>query len=120
MSGLAGKASEGLSALSAHVTELTDKLSSSIRHNNDSLTEVLSLAARDISATVERVTISLAKSVNDAHLGLTQRVERLTSRSSEQLQALDVALEKELASAVLNLSCIRGSCLKGNIWLRPN
>ncbi|MEX2130001.1 MAG: hypothetical protein WD772_00830 [Pseudohongiellaceae bacterium] len=100
LSGLVGQASEGLPALGEYVTQLTVKLSDSIQQNNDSLTAVLSQAARDISATVEHVTISLADSVNEAHGGLAQRVETLTARSGMQLQQLDEAMEKELTSAL--------------------
>ena len=100
MSGLVSKASEGLPALNQYITELTDKLRDSIEENNRSLTEVLSKAAVDISGTVERVTISLADSVNDAHGGLAEHVKAMTDKSSEQMALLDESMEKELTSAL--------------------
>lgn len=100
LSGLVGQASEGLPALGDYVTQLTVKLSTSIQENNDSLTRVLSQAARDIADTVERVTLSLADSVNLAHSGLAERVETLAARSDNQLQQLDAAMERELTSAL--------------------
>ena len=100
LSGLVGRASEGLPALGEYVTQLTDKLSQSIEQNNQSLTEVLGRSARDIADTVERVTISLADSVNEAHGGLAERVEALTARSSTQLEQLDQAMERELTAAL--------------------
>ncbi|MFM1895207.1 MAG: hypothetical protein RLZZ385_281 [Pseudomonadota bacterium] len=100
LSGLVGKASEGLPALGEYVTQLTDKLSQSIEQNNQSLTDILTRSARDIADTVERVTISLADSVNEAHGGLAERVEALTARSGQQMEQLDQAMEKELTAAL--------------------
>lgn len=100
LSGLVGQATEGLPALSQYVTELTEKLQQSIAENNSSLSDILSKAAVDISTTVERVTISLADSVNDAHGGLAEHIEAMTTKSSQQMQLLDQSMEKELTQAL--------------------
>lgn len=100
LSGLVGQASEGLPALGDYVSELTLKLSASIEQNNESLTQVLSTAARDISGTVEQVTQSLANSVNQAHSGLAEHVEEMTKKTEKQMQLLDQSMEKELTEAL--------------------
>ena len=100
LSGLVGQASEGLPALGDYVSELTLKLSASIEQNNESLTQVLSTAARDISGTVEQVTQSLASSVNQAHSGLAEHVEAMTKKTEKQMQLLDQSMEKELTEAL--------------------
>tara|TARA_B110000858_G_scaffold198514_1_gene266014 strand:+ start:29250 stop:30479 length:1230 start_codon:yes stop_codon:yes gene_type:complete len=100
LSGLVGQASEGLPALGDYVSELTIKLSSSIEQNNESLTQVLAAAARDISGTVEQVTQSLASSVNQAHSGLAEHVEAMTEKTEKQMQLLDQSMEKELTAAL--------------------
>lgn len=100
LSGLVGQASEGLPALGDYVAELTVKLSTSIEQNNESLTQVLATAARDISETVEQVTQSLASSVNQAHSGLAEHVEAMTDKTEKQMQLLDQSMEKELTAAL--------------------
>lgn len=100
LSGLVGQASEGLPALGDYVSELTLKLSASIEQNNESLTQVLASAARDISETVEQVTHSLASSVNQAHSGLAEHVEEMTVKTEKQMQLLDQSMEKELTGAL--------------------
>ena len=100
LSGLVGQASEGLPALGDYVSELTVKLSASIEQNNESLTQVLATAARDISGTVEQVTQSLASSVNQAHSGLAEHVEAMTEKTEKQVQLLDQSMEKELTAAL--------------------
>lgn len=100
LSGLVGQASEGLPALGDYVSELTLKLSASIEQNNESLTQVLTNAARDISGTVEQVTQSLASSVNQAHSGLAEHVEAMTEKTERQMQLLDQSMEKELTEAL--------------------
>jgi len=100
LSGLVGQASEGLPALGGYVSELTIKLSASIEQNNESLTQVLATAARDISETVEQVTQSLASSVNQAHSGLAEHVEAMTEKTEKQMQLLDQSMEKELTEAL--------------------
>ncbi|MBL4582311.1 MAG: hypothetical protein JKY29_10870 [Gammaproteobacteria bacterium] len=100
LSGLVGQASEGLPALGDYVSELTLKLSASIEQNNESLTQVLASAARDISETVEQVTQSLASSVNQAHSGLAVHVEAMTEKTEKQMQLLDQSMEKELTAAL--------------------
>jgi len=100
LSGLVGQASEGLPALGDYVSELTLKLSASIEQNNDSLTQVLATAARDISETVELVTQGLASSVNQAHSGLAEHVEAMTEKTERQMQLLDESMEKELTAAL--------------------
>lgn len=100
LSGLVGQASEGLPALGDYVSELTLKLSASIEQNNESLTRVLTSAARDISGTVEQVTKSLANSVNQAHSGLAEHVEAMTDKTEKQMQLLDQSMEKELTAAL--------------------
>lgn len=100
LSGLVGQASEGLPALGDYVSELTVKLSTSIEHNNESLTQVLSKAAKDISETVEQVTVSLASSVNAAHGGLAEHVEAMTEKTNAHMQLLDQSMEKELTQAL--------------------
>jgi ABC-type transporter Mla subunit MlaD len=100
LSGLVGQASEGLPALGDYVSELTLKLSASIEQNNESLTQVLATAARDISETVEQVTQSLASSVNQAHSGLAEHVEAMTEKTEKQMQLLDQSMEKELTEAL--------------------
>lgn len=100
LSGLVGQASEGLPALGDYVSELTLKLSTSIEQNNESLTQVLSQAARDISGTVEQVTHSLADSVNQAHSGLAEHVQEMTNKTDQQMRLLDESMEKELNQAL--------------------
>ncbi|GJM13156.1 MAG: hypothetical protein DHS20C12_15590 [Pseudohongiella sp.] len=100
LSGLVGQASEGLPALGDYVSELTLKLSASIEQNNESLTQVLTRAAQDISGTVEQVTQSLASSVNQAHSGLAEHVEAMTEKTEKQMQLLDQSMEKELTEAL--------------------
>jgi ABC-type transporter Mla subunit MlaD len=100
LSGLVGQASEGLPALGDYVSELTLKLSASIEQNNESLTQVLASAARDISGTVEQVTQSLASSVNQAHSGLAEHVEAMTLKTEKQMLLLDQSMEKELTAAL--------------------
>lgn len=100
LSGLVGQASEGLPALGDYVSELTVKLSGSIEQNNDSLTQVLATAARDISETVEQVTQSLASSVNQAHSGLAEHVQEMTEKTEQQMLLLDQSMEKELTAAL--------------------
>lgn len=100
LSGLVGQASEGLPALGDYVSELTLKLSTSIEQNNESLTQVLSQAARDISGTVEQVTLSLADSVNQAHSGLAEHVQEMTNKTDQQMRLLDESMEKELTQAL--------------------
>lgn len=100
LSGLVGQASEGLPALSDYVTELTVKLTASIEQNNESLTQILSKAASDISVTVEQVTQSLAASVNQAHSGLAEHVEAMTNKTNAHMQLLDQSMEKELTQAL--------------------
>lgn len=100
LSGLVGQASEGLPALGDYVSELTLKLSASIEQNNESLTQVLATAARDISGTVEQVTQSLASSVNQAHSGLAEHVEAMTEKTEKQMKLLDQSMEKELTAAL--------------------
>ncbi len=100
LSGLVGQASEGLPALGDYVSELTQKLSCSIEQNNESLTQVLAAAARDISETVEQVTTSLAGSVNQAHSGLAEHVEAMTEKTEKQMRLLDQSMEKELTAAL--------------------
>lgn len=100
LSGLVGRASEGLPALGDYVSQLTVELSSSIEKNNESLTQVLTTAARDISGTVEQVTKSLASSVNQAHSGLAEHVEAMTEKTEKQMQLLDQSMEKELTEAL--------------------
>jgi len=100
LSGLVGQASEGLPALGDYVSELTLKLSASIEQNNESLTQVLAFAARDISETVEQVTQGLASSVNQAHSGLAEHVEAMTEKTERQMQLLDESMEKELTAAL--------------------
>lgn len=100
LSGLVGRASEGLPALSDYVTELTVKLAASIEQNNESLTQILSKAASDISVTVEQVTQSLAASVNQAHSGLAEHVEAMTNKTNAHMQLLDQSMEKELTQAL--------------------
>lgn len=100
LSGLVGQASEGLPALGDYVSELTLKLSASIEQNNESLTQVLGKAAKDISETVEQVTHSLADSVNQAHSGLAEHVQEMTNNTDQQMRLLDEAMEKELTQAL--------------------
>ena len=100
LSGLVGQASEGLPALGDYVSELTLKLSSSIEQNNESLTQILSKAATDISLTVEQVTMGLAESVNQAHGGLAAHVEKMTNKTDAHMQLLDESMEKELTQAL--------------------
>jgi|FLOH01.1.fsa_nt_gi DNA anti-recombination protein RmuC len=100
LSSLVGQASEDLPALGDYVSQLTLKLSSSIEQNNESLTQVLSKAARDISDTVEQVTHSLADSVNQAHGGLAEHVQEMTNKTDQQMRLLDEAMEKELTQAL--------------------
>lgn len=100
LSGLVGQASEGLPALGDYVSELTVKLSTSIEQNNESLTQVLATAARDISETVEQVTQGLASSVNQAHSGLAEHVQEMTEKTERQMQLLDQSMEKELTAAL--------------------
>jgi hypothetical protein len=100
LSGLVGQASEGLPALGDYVSELTLKLSSSIEQNNQSLTQVLTQAATDISATVEQVNLGLAASVNQAHSGLAEHVELMTNKTNQHMQLLDESMEKELTQAL--------------------
>ncbi len=100
LSGLVGQASEGLPALGDYVSELTLKLSSSIEQNNESLTQVLSAAARDIAETVEQVTQGLASSVNQAHSGLAEHVQAMTDKTELHMQLLDQSMEKELTQAL--------------------
>jgi ABC-type transporter Mla subunit MlaD len=100
LSGFVGEASEGLPALGDYVSELTIKLSSSIEANNESLTQVLASAARDISGAVEQVTQSLASSVNQAHSGLAEHVEAMTEKTEKQMLLLDQSMEKELTGAL--------------------
>lgn len=100
LSGLVGQASEGLPALGAYVSELTEKLSNSIEQNNESLSQVLSQAASDIAKTVEEVNKSLAESVNQAHSGLAEHVESMSTKTQQQMQVLDESMEKELTQAL--------------------
>jgi translation initiation factor 2 alpha subunit (eIF-2alpha) len=100
LSSLVGQASEGLPALGSYVSELTDKLSSSIEKNNVTLSEVLTQAAKDIGVTVEEVTTSLAYSVNQAHGGLAEHVEAMTNKTQQQMLLLDESMEKELTQAL--------------------
>jgi ABC-type transporter Mla subunit MlaD len=100
LSGLVGEESEGLPALGDYVFELTIKLSSSIEANNESLTQVVASAARDISRTVEQVTQSLASSVNQAHSGLAEHVEAMTEKTEKQMLLLDQSMKKELTGAL--------------------
>ncbi|MDA1369572.1 MAG: hypothetical protein O2971_02260 [Proteobacteria bacterium] len=100
LSGLVGQASAGLPALGDYVTELTVKLSQSIEHNNESLTQVLTKAASDISLTVEQVTQSLASSVLQAHSGLAEHVQAMTYKTDAHMQLLDESMEKELTQAL--------------------
>lgn len=100
LSGLVGQASEGLPALGEYVSELTLKLTSSIEKNNESLTQVLTQAANDISATVEQVNIGLANSINQAHSGLAEHVETMTNKTNQHMQLLDESMEKELTQAL--------------------
>lgn len=100
LSGLVGQASEGLPALAEYVSELTVKLTASIEENNASVTQLLSQAARDISATVSEVNVSLAASVNAAHGGLAEHVQAMAEKTDAQARRLDEAMEKELTQAL--------------------
>ncbi len=100
LSGLVGKASEGLPALADYVGELTHKPSHSIEQNNASLTQILTQAAQDISRTVAEVSTSLAASVNQAHSGLAEHVQAMTNKTDKQMQMLDRSMEKELTQAL--------------------
>lgn len=100
LSALVGQASEGLPALADYVSELTHKLSHSIEQNNSSLTQILTQAAQDISATVELVSSSLATSVNQAHSGLSAHIRAMTDKTDRQAQMLDASMEKELTQAL--------------------
>ncbi len=100
LSGLVGQASKGLPALSDYVSELTVKLTASIEQNNSSVTQLLSQAARDISATVAEVNQSLAASVNSAHSGLAEHVRAMADKTDAQARRLDEAMEKELTQAL--------------------
>lgn len=100
LSGLVGQASEGLPALGSYVEELTTKLACSIEKNNESLSKVLTQAAKDITQTVDQVTLSLAESVNKAHGGLAEHVEAMTAKTQQQMLLLDESMEKELTQAL--------------------
>ncbi|WP_341936581.1 hypothetical protein [Marinimicrobium sp. C2-29] len=100
LSTVAEKAAAGLPSLEGRVDALTDQLAQSVTRNQQQLSEVLEEASRALRDTSAEVNRNMVQSLEQSQNGMHRQVETLVTRTSEQLEQLDQALESELTKAL--------------------
>jgi len=97
---VADKAAAGLPSLEGRVDALTDQLAQSVTRNQEQLSQVLEEASHALRDTSAQVSRNMAQSIEASQTGLHGQVETLVARTSQQLEHLDKALEKELTKSL--------------------